>query len=132
VSTGGVPERSIKLRHLVYYLKDDDMTNPMEENHERREKHWRRVVLAVFLLIFLSLAAAWPVLFAQDEVAPDYESVMQQFSEAEKKGEYDKAIDILKQMEDSTFTRHIEVVYNMARMYSFTGPLTRDSGTSSA
>jgi SAM-dependent methyltransferase len=57
----------------------------------------------------------------QEKKAPDYNALMAQFAQAEESGNYQKALEIAKELEETTFTRHVDVVYNMARMYSLTG-----------
>jgi SAM-dependent methyltransferase len=62
---------------------------------------------------------------ADEQEPARYDDLLRQFTEAEKSGDYEKALGLAKQMEELTFTRHIEVVYNLARIHAMTGDRSR-------
>ncbi len=78
----------------------------------------RELITLLPVVIFLiALSPVW----AQEDVTLEYETLLQQFNEAEQNGDYPKALEITKKMEELTWPRHIEVLYNKARLYSLTG-----------
>jgi len=57
----------------------------------------------------------------QEEKKGDYDDLLQQFTAAEKKGDYAKALGIAQRVEEITLPRQIEILYNLARMHALTG-----------
>ena len=83
-----------------------------------RNHHRAIVTLVLALTITLALAA-------EEKPEPDYDALLEQFTAAEKSGEFEKALGLAKQMTEITFPQHIETTYNLARMHALTGDRSR-------
>jgi len=82
------------------------------------------------LLLFVLFPGASPVAAqeaqdTQEESTPDYDTLLQQFTTAEENGEYENALDIALKMSDDVLIKHVEVLYNIARMYCLTGDASK-------
>lgn len=84
----------------------------------------KRLTFVGFVLFLLAVLPA-PAQETQDIDAPDYDTLLRQFTEAEQSGDYIRALEYAQQMEEATFEKHVEVLYNIARMYCLTGDVSK-------
>jgi arsenite methyltransferase len=85
------------------------------------------ILLLLLLVVFLVGARPTPVpaQVAQEKDTPDYAALLHQFEQADSSGDYREALGIAKQMEEATFDKYVESIYDIARMYCLTGDISR-------
>lgn len=78
---------------------------------------WCAAAVAVVLVVSpLAPGASEP-----EEEAPDLDVLQQQFDSAEQNGDRRQALEIGEQMVEITWTRHVDLLYNVARLHNLTG-----------
>jgi len=73
-------------------------------------------LLAVVCVCVLALGAV-----AQEEPEPDLDALEAQYNEAYGAEDYPKALEIAEQMAEITWPRHIDILYNLARLHYLLG-----------
>jgi SAM-dependent methyltransferase len=73
------------------------------------------------VLAVLVVAAAASGAAAQDEETPDLETLQQQFTAAQKAGDNSLALELAEQISEITWTQHVDMLYNLARLYNLAG-----------
>jgi hypothetical protein len=83
--------------------------------------HLRALVCLVLASIVLAAAPGVPAALAGEEEAADYGALQQQFTAAEAAGDNPKALEIAEKMAEIAWPQHVDVLYNIARLYNLAG-----------
>jgi SAM-dependent methyltransferase len=81
---------------------------------------WRVVYLAIAAIV-LAAAPAMTAASAGEEEAPDFDALQKQFTAAKEAGENQEALEIAEQMAEITWTQHVDLLYDLARLYNLSG-----------
>jgi protein-L-isoaspartate O-methyltransferase len=82
---------------------------------------WPRILIATLLPLVAATGAHPSGETSLEESAPSLEALREQFAKAETAGDYETALDLARKMEEHTFEKHVEVLYDTARMYARSG-----------
>lgn len=81
-----------------------------------------RAVVRLAIAAILVIAAPFGTgALAGEEEAPDFDALQEQFAAAQEAGDNHKALEIAEQMAEITWPQHVNVLYDIARLYNLTG-----------
>jgi ubiquinone/menaquinone biosynthesis C-methylase UbiE len=76
------------------------------------------LAIAVFAMVSAPLGA---LAVEGEEETPDFEALQEQFTAAKEAGDNEKALEIAEQMAEITWMQHVDLLYDLARLYYLNG-----------